>query len=441
MGLLDALFSGGGYGGTGGGLLDMIRTTQMQQDQFRPSAGLPEMPGQAGPIGVGGYQMPRIGSLAQFTPPQADPAAIPPNAQPTQGQMPQQPPMPQQMPPALSPAPGGFRGAMQGFAANAHNGPLGMLLGTAGGAMGMEGPEKQNARAQFEAYKGAGLSPQQAMLAVLNPSLADNLIGGGQTNDIKEFERAAKDPAFAKFLQQKKAVSGEYGLNYVYGTKDGKTVAFAPGKSGEPKQIQFPEGVEIARGIETVQTPTEVITRDKQSGVILSRERKDNAGKEADEKIGQAKGAAQAALNNGADIDAAKTIEKIDEFVKSKGFNEVFGQLDQYRPSWTHSDAGTDSLARYKQLKGTAFLSAYAMLKGGGAITDIEGQKAGDAMARLDRAQGEAEAKAALADFREAVDTGLKKLKRAANGGAEPAAAPAPTGGASVDDLIKKYGN
>lgn len=65
------------------------------------------------------------------------------------------------------------------------------------------------------------------------------------------------------------------------------------------------------------------------------------------------------------------------------------------------------------------------MLKGGGAITDIEGQKAGDAMARLDRAQSEDEAKAALRDFRKAVDIGLTKLKGAAGSGAEPAASTA----------------
>jgi flagellar protein FlgJ len=203
----------------------------------------------------------------------------------------------------------------------------------------------------------------------------------------------------------------------------GQTEAWQLGKDGKPIKVELPPGSAIAKGIEKIDAGTKWVIRDKQSGAILGEEPKNVAGKEAEEKVGQAKGTAQAALANGADIDAAATMKKIDEFVKSAGFNEVFGQLDQYRPSWTHSDAGTDSLARYKQLKGTAFLSAYSMLKGGGAITDIEGQKAGDAMARLDRAQGEAEAKAALADFREAVDAGLKKLKRAAGGGAESAPA------------------
>ena len=107
--------------------------------------------------------------------------------------------------------------------------------------------------------------------------------------------------------------------------------------------------------------------------------------------------------------------------MSSEGFSSIFGSLDQYRPAWTMDASGKDARTRFEQLKGTAFLSAYAMLKGGGAITDIEGQKAGAAMARLDRSLSEDEAKQALKDFKEAVDTGLMKLGRAAGGGAEPA--------------------
>ncbi len=49
-----------------------------EEDAPAPAANAP-----ASPIGVGGYQMPRIGSAAAFTP---DPAALPVNARPTQGQ-------------------------------------------------------------------------------------------------------------------------------------------------------------------------------------------------------------------------------------------------------------------------------------------------------------------------------------------------------------------
>lgn len=166
MGLLDALFQDSNYGGQGGGLLDLIRSTQAQNSQYQPGAGFGQpspldtaqwpagpmgapsapatfaqrfdatpnapqpftpqsrpfdnasfdpsiyAPNQAQPIAVGSnYQMPRMGSADQFQPSQA---MIPPNAQPTQGQLPPgvppitpQPQAPQQSQQALPPAFGG----------------------------------------------------------------------------------------------------------------------------------------------------------------------------------------------------------------------------------------------------------------------------------------------------------------------------------------------
>lgn len=419
MGLLDSMFNQSTYGGQGGGLLDLLRQSQMQQDQYQPSAGFP---GQASPIGIGDYQMPRVGDMAQFTPQQADPAALPPNAQPAQGQMPQQ--QPQE-------SPGGFGAGLQGFLQNLHTGPIGAIVGGIGSAAGVQSPGRVQANQTAQYLVSKGIDPALAKTIVSDPAtlraILPQMMGiGGQTDDIKEYQFAKKeDPTltFAKFMQQKKAVSGEYSLTPQYGTNaKGETVLMQTGKSGEAIETKLPPGIKVSSGVEKIDAGDKWILYDKRTGTPVGTQPKDLVGKEAAEKRGQAQGTAQAALANGAEADAEQTKKKIDEFVASKGFNEVFGQLDQYRPSWTHSNEGADALARYKQLKGVTFLTAYQMLKGGGAITDIEGQKAGDAMARLDRAQSEQEAKTALKDFREAVDLGLTKLKRAAAGGAEPAA-------------------
>ena len=90
MAFFDApTFNPQGYGGQGGNLLDFLRSLQQQQ-QYQPSAGFPqtEQP-QAQPIAVGNYMMPRTGEASLYEPQQA---ALPPNAQPTQGQLPQQQP-------------------------------------------------------------------------------------------------------------------------------------------------------------------------------------------------------------------------------------------------------------------------------------------------------------------------------------------------------------
>jgi hypothetical protein len=87
------------------------------------------------------------------------------------------------------------------------------------------------------------------------------------------------------------------------------------------------------------------------------------------------------------------------------------------------------------QLGGQAFLQAFESLKGGGQITEVEGKKATDAMARLNRKQSDAEFKKSLEDLRSVVSTGLARAKGVS---VEPAA-PA-SGSSNIDALLKKYG-
>lgn len=95
---------------------------------------------------------------------------------------------------------------------------------------------------------------------------------------------------------------------------------------------------------------------------------------------------------------------------------------------------GGDGLAlieKIGQLQNTTWLAARQMLKGGGAITDYESKKAEGAMARLSRAKGEPEFRAALKDLTDAIVEGKKKLE-AAQGGkpaseAQPATQPVQT--------------
>lgn len=75
--------------------------------------------------------------------------------------------------------------------------------------------------------------------------------------------------------------------------------------------------------------------------------------------------------------------------------------------------AGTDA-TNFKtvvdQLGGAAFLQAFQQLKGGGAITEVEGKKATDAMARLNTAQSDEEFKASLEELRGIMAAGQARL-------------------------------
>jgi hypothetical protein len=424
-GLLDYIFDPSTYSGNGG-LLSRLTPSlgTIPQSQGFPQQEQPAQMTQAAPMQVGNYQMPRVGNADLYQPQQA---MMPPNAQPTQGQM------AQAQPEQFNPLSAGF----EGFARNLHTGPIGALVGGVGSAMGLG---RNNQTAQFLVSKG--IEPALAKTIVSDPGLLRSVLPqmlgtGGQTDDIKEYQFAKREEpglTFQQFMQRKRAVSGEYSLTPQYGTdKDGNTVLIQTGKSGEAIQTKLPEGVKISSGVDKVDLGTQWGIIDKRNGQMVGTQPKDIAGKEAAEARGKAQGEAQAAVP-GAIADAERTKASIDQLLKHEGLNSIVGSLDQYRPTWALGEKGNDALARYKQLQGQAFLQAYNLLKGGGAITDIEGKKAEAAMARLDRAQSEDVFKEALKDFRDAIESGVNKLKAKAGAGA-PVSAAAP-----ATNLKAKYG-
>lgn len=206
MGLLDNLLLGSGadFSGQQGGLLDFLRNAQAQNQQYQPSAGFPApptqtqgrqfdpamfdpntyAPNQAQPIGVGGYQMPRMGSADLYNPQQVN---TPPGAQPTQGQLPptdvsaqSRPPEPQQqLPPAL--------GGASNFLSRIGS-PDSLLSRIAGNDT--RSVQQQNLKAQYDATRQAlidnGETPQRAnsmaMLAVMNPEAGKTVLNEGLTN-------------------------------------------------------------------------------------------------------------------------------------------------------------------------------------------------------------------------------------------------------------------
>jgi hypothetical protein len=442
MGLLESFFDPNTYGGQGGGLMDFLRTTQMQNQNYQPVQTAPwpdpaPAPTPAEQIGIGGYQMPRIGDMAQFTPQQPDPAALPPNAQPAQGQLPMQAPMPQE-------SPGGFGAGLQGFLRNLHTGPIGAIAGGIGSAAGMQSPEvkQQNQTAQFLVSKG--MDPAVAKAVVSDPALTravlPQIMGmGGQTDDIKEFERASKDPAFAKYMQQKRATQGEFSLTPQYGTDEkGNTVLIQPGKSGKAAIAELPPGVKVSSGTEKVDSGTHWTIYDKRTGTAIGVQPKDIEGKESAEERGKAKGLAQVALPN-VIANAEQTLQTIKSIKedpyrqRGTGLSSVFNAIP--------ATGGYDFAQKLEQLKGKTFLEAFQQLKGGGAITEIEGKKAESAIARLSAGQSEGAFLEAVNELETIVTAGIERAKARAGQGGQPAqAAPAAPDRAAIEAELRRRG-
>jgi hypothetical protein len=87
---------------------------------------------------------------------------------------------------------------------------------------------------------------------------------------------------------------------------------------------------------------------------------------------------------------------------------------------------------RQLQIEGKAFLEAFESLKGGGAITEIEGAKATQAISRMNKAQSEVEYVKAARELQDIARKGVERARaKAGQGGAAPA--PGAAGADGVD--------
>jgi hypothetical protein len=80
---------------------------------------------------------------------------------------------------------------------------------------------------------------------------------------------------------------------------------------------------------------------------------------------------------------------------------------------------GTDAAnfqSRFDQIKGASFLEAFEILRGGGAITQVEGEKGTTAINRMALAQDEAEFIAAARDVQDIMNSGIKKARARVSG-------------------------
>lgn len=407
---------------------------------------------------AGGPGMPVSQEVAPLTPAPAMPAPPP-------QEVPSAPVVAQEAPPAPPPQPAGPIGLRQLAQAQAgkRQGSVfdrlsqglsdnsGLLLALGAGFAGApnvaEGARRAFAAAQpiagqnqtVSALMKFGVDADTARAAARNPKIMNAIVPAlfgakDKTSLVKNYEFAKGqgfNGSFLDFISAQRAGAGEYGLQPIYGTDaQGNPVVLQLGKGGTAAQSKLPEGVKLSTGVEKVDLGTQWGMLDKKSGQFVGYLPKNVQEKAIEQELGKAQGQARATLPT--DLQTAShTVTEIDSILKHEGLSEITGPLDQYRPNWTMSDKGRDALARFNQLKGRAFLQAYSTLKGGGQITEIEGLKAENAMARMDRAQGEDDFKAALRDFQDAVRVGVQKLREKAGVAPVPAmtspqASPAP---------------
>jgi flagellum-specific peptidoglycan hydrolase FlgJ len=255
--------------------------------------------------------------------------------------------------------------------------------------------QTERARAQAEAERARVQAQNEAAAraAGLDPALTGNTTILG---------------AAAKSRFDRMAGNAKRSLQPVYGTDaQGNTVVLQLGDDGTVVQSQLPKDVKIATGVDKVDTGTEFVFMDKRTGAVVGRQPKDVAGAARQGVIGKDEG--ERIVNAPGEIrvadEALATINQIRNHPGREGWG---AQGATAALPWIGNGipgtAGRDFVALVDQAKGQAFLQAFESLKGGGQITNVEGEAATKARARLDRTQS-----------REGFDQALNDIEAIAN--------------------------
>lgn len=238
---------------------------------------------------------------------------------------------------------------------------------------------------------------------------------GKNTDDIREFEYAQKQGfkgSLEDWMARKRGGAGEYGLNPVWGVgPDGKPAIIQLGKTGTAVQSKMPDGFQVAKDPIKMDAGTHFVILDPQTRQPIATVPKNVAEAAAQKEIGEEQGKARINLPD----TLAKTqqsLDLIDEMIKHPGRETATGMSRWLDPR--NYLAGTDAAnfaTRQKQIEGRAFLEAFNSLRGGGAITEVEGAKATQAIARLDRSQSDEEYLSALKELHGIMKLGMDRAK------------------------------
>jgi hypothetical protein len=297
--------------------------------------------------------------------------------------------------------------------------------------------EKSRQDALAKALAGSGtfgsLSEGDRALMTQNPEVMQSVVSkgigakfntdAGKTEGIKEYEYAVKS-GFKGTLQDwmisRRATQGEYNKNPIFGTRigpDGKpqTVMLQAGSRGDAAETKLPEGVSVnAQKPIEVDAGTHTVLLDPITRQPIAQIPKNVGAAAREREVGTETGKAQVSLPT-VESNAKQLFDYIDSVANDKNLDKMLG-YGGYLPNVS---TGARTLqTKINQLNNSAFLMAFERLKGGGAITEIEGQKATEAMTRLrEMVQSGQDYREALRDFRGEVQRLLEVAKRKAGVG------------------------
>jgi len=234
--------------------------------------------------------------------------------------------------------------------------------------------------------------------------------GPAPTAQMQNFQFAQENPDFNDWINSSDPTPPTLGTSVLTGRDaNGNLVPLQASNAGGLVQSALPDGVTFDPGAL-------------------------NAERAAGTKVGGAAGQAAVDLP-AAQTEAARIAIQISDLKSHPGLDEIFGKTlgvipNQWGPTMPGSNKA-NAMARIEQMTGNAFLNGRQLLKGGGAITDMESNKAEAAFARLSTAQSKEEFISGLNDFEAALQAGVNKLGTSSgntsysSGAVAPASSPA----------------
>lgn len=318
-------------------------------------------------------------------------------AQPPQ-MAPQAQPMPQNAPQAAPAPAGGFGDAIGGILQN------------------VIAPQGAQRNQTVQWLQQQGMDPGTATLMAGNKqALQQYLLRRSQ--GVDPLDRQYKEAQIANIQSQidertNPSVRDQFGLNPIYGKDaDGNLVVMQPNKAGGLTRAELPEGVTLQPGTGRIDLGTAWGITDR-AGELISTIPKDLAGAEAQKASGGKQGDAAFDLPR-VEQNAEQTLGILERMKTHPGRAGSTGFIQGALPSRTSNQVDFQSLV--DQTQGQSFLQAFQMLKGGGQITEIEGQKATDAISRLrNQRLSDADYLRAITDLENVVRAGLARAREQA---------------------------
>lgn len=267
----------------------------------------------------------------------------------------------------------------QGIAGMAHSPNVGLQQSITGRLQDVQAQRQQQAALEgrnktLSALQAAGADPEMIALAQSDPSVMSAVLSAFVSKKFATPQTTEMERAFNK------AKEGGYTGSYMDFIKEFKGAGAARTQVTVGGDTVTPAKPET--GTQLITTPEGVVTQVPIAGSSVAQE-------------------VQQAVDT-----ASSTLQVIDEALAHKGLSAAVGPLDARTPTFLPDATAFE--AYHNQIKGKAFLQAFESLKGGGQITEIEGKKAEEAIARLDLAQSEDDYKRALKDLRDIVELGLQ---------------------------------